>query len=59
MSTKKCSNCGKDISLNIIILHQRFCEKNIRKCSIYEEPIQIDEYEEYKNKSYKQIISRK
>ena len=55
MSTQKCSNCGKEIPLNILILHQRFCDKNTRKCSICDEPIQIDEYEEHKNKFHLKV----
>ncbi len=55
MSSQKCSNCGKEIPSNIIVLHQRFCDKNTRKCSICEEPIQIDEYEEHKNKAHLKV----
>ncbi len=55
MSSQKCSNCGKEIPSNIIVLHQRFCDKNTRKCSICEEPIQIDEYEEHKNKTHLKV----
>ena len=46
--TIKCQNCGKDIESFKMILHERFCSLNVRKCSICEEPIQIDEYEEHK-----------
>ncbi len=49
MSTIKCSNCGKDIESFKMILHERLCSLNVRKCSICEEPIQIDEYDEHKN----------
>ena len=55
MSSQKCLNCGKEIPSNIILLHERFCDKNTRKCSICEEPIQIDEYEEHKNKSHLKV----
>ena len=48
MSKTKCSNCDKDIDSNIFFLHERFCSINVRKCSICNEPIQKDEYEEHK-----------
>ena len=49
MSTTKCQNCGKDIETFKMVLHERFCALNVRKCSICEEPVQIDEYPEHKN----------
>jgi hypothetical protein len=49
MSTTKCLNCGKDIETYKMVLHERFCSLNVRKCSICEEPVQIDEYAEHKN----------
>ena len=49
MSTIKCSNCGKEIESFKMILHERLCSLNVRKCSICEEPIQIDEYDEHKS----------
>ena len=48
MSTTKCLNCGKDIETYKMVLHERFCSLNVRKCSICEEPVQIDEYNEHK-----------
>ena len=48
MSKTKCSNCDKEIETNIFFLHERFCSLNVRKCSICNEPIQKDEYEEHK-----------
>ena len=48
MSKTKCSNCDKDIDSSIFFLHERFCSINVRKCSICNEPIQKDEYEEHK-----------
>ena len=48
MSTIKCTNCGKDIESFKMLLHERFCSKNVRKCSLCEEPVQIDEYEEHR-----------
>lgn len=48
MSNIKCSNCGKEIESSKMFLHERFCSLNVRKCSICEEPIQIDEYNEHK-----------
>ena len=47
--TSKCLNCGKEIETFKMVLHERFCSLNVRKCSICEEPIQIDEYNEHKN----------
>ena len=41
---KKYSNCDKEICSNKFFLYERFCEINIRKCSICKEPIQKDEY---------------
>lgn len=52
MSTKKCANCGKEIESFKMILHERFCSLNVRKCSICEEPILIDEYKEHKNSKH-------
>ena len=49
MSTIKCSNCGKDIESVKMILHERYCKLNVRKCSICEEPVPIDEYNEHKS----------
>lgn len=49
MSTTKCQNCGKEIETFKMVLHERFCSLNVRKCSICNEPIQIDEYSEHKN----------
>ena len=48
MSTIKCQNCGKEIDSKIMFLHERCCRFNVRKCSICEEPICIDEYNEHK-----------
>ena len=48
MSNLKCSNCGKEIESSKMFLHERFCSLNVRKCSICDEPIQIDEYNEHK-----------
>ena len=45
----KCSNCDKEIDSNKFFLHERFCEINVRKCSICKEPVQKDEYEEHKS----------
>ena len=47
--TSKCLNCGKEIETFKMVLHERFCSLNVRKCSICEEPVQIDEYNEHKN----------
>ena len=52
MTTIKCSNCGKEIESFKMILHERFCSINVRKCSICEEPVQIDEYPEHKMVSH-------
>ena len=49
MSTTKCQNCGKEIESFKMVLHERFCSLNVRKCSFCNEPIQIDEYPEHKN----------
>ena len=35
----KCSNCDKEIDSNKFFLHERFCEINVRKCSICKERI--------------------
>ena len=45
----KCSNCDKEIDSNKFFLHERFCEINVRKCSICKEPVQKDEYEEHRS----------
>ena len=45
----KCSNCDKEIDSNKFFLHERFCEINVRKCSICKEPVQKDEYEAHKS----------
>ena len=55
MSYIICSNCGKDIESFKMILHERFCSLNVRKCSLCDEPIQIDEYEEHKIISHPDI----
>ena len=44
-----CNNCGKEIETYKMVLHERFCSQNVRKCSICNEPVQKDEYEEHKN----------
>ena len=46
--TEVCENCGKEIESYKMILHERFCKINIRKCPECNEPIQIDELEEHK-----------
>ena len=46
--TTRCSNCGKDIETYKMILHERFCCLNVRKCSFCQEPIQKEEYNEHK-----------
>ena len=48
MSKTKCSNCDKEIDANKFFLHERYCSINVRKCSICNEPIQKDEYDEHK-----------
>ena len=48
MSKTKCSNCDKEIDTSKFFLHERYCAINVRKCSICQEPIQKDEYEEHK-----------
>ena len=55
MSTIKCQNCGNEIESFKMILHERFCSLNVRKCSICEEPVQIDEYKEHKALSHPDI----
>ena len=55
MSTIKCSNCGKDIESLKMILHERYCSLNVRKCSICEEPVPIDEYNEHKSNEHPDI----
>ena len=45
----KCQNCGKEIESFKMVLHERFCCLYVRKCSICNEPVQKDEYEEHKN----------
>jgi len=52
MSTKKCPNCDTEIAENIFILHQRFCYVNLRKCSICNENILIEEYDEHKENEH-------
>ena len=49
MQTIKCKNCDCEINSSIMFLHERCCSSNIRKCSICNEPIQVDEYKEHKN----------
>ena len=46
--TEVCENCGRDIESYKMILHERYCKINIKKCEICKEPIQVDEYEEHK-----------
>ena len=48
MSKTKCSNCDKEIETSKFFLHERFCAINVIKCSVCNEPIQKDEYEEHK-----------
>ena len=48
MSKTKCTNCDKEIETSIFFLHERFCSINVRKCSICNEPIQKEEYDEHK-----------
>jgi len=55
MSKTKCLNCGKDIESFKMVLHERFCSLNVRKCSICEEPVQIDEYPEHKNQKHSEF----
>lgn len=55
MSTIKCQNCGNEIESFKMILHERLCSINVRKCSICEEPVQIDEYKEHKEVSHPDI----
>ena len=49
MSTSICSNCGKEIETYNMFLHEGFCSQNVRKYSICNEAVQIDEYQEHKN----------
>jgi hypothetical protein len=46
--TEVCENCGRDIESYKMVLHERFCKINIKKCDICKEPIQVDELEEHK-----------
>ena len=48
MSKTKCTNCDKEIETSKFFLHERYCSLNVRKCSICNEPVQKDEYEEHK-----------
>ena len=48
MSKTKCTNCDKEIETSKFFLHERYCSLNVRKCSICNEPVQRDEYEEHK-----------
>ena len=59
MSTTKCSNCGKEIETFKMVLHERFCSLNVRKCSICDEPVQIDEYTEHKNLKHTELNCEK
>lgn len=53
MSSKKCPTCDVELPEIQFILHERFCSKNMRRCSICKEPIQKDEYEEHKKENHR------
>ena len=55
MSTKKCPNCDIELPETQFILHERFCAKFTRKCSICKEPVQKDEYEEHKKENHAKV----
>jgi len=59
MPTKKCPNCDTEIAENIYILHERFCYVNLRKCSICNENILIEEYDEHKENEHTKISCEK
>ena len=59
MSTTKCPNCGKEIESFKMVLHERFCSLNVRKCSVCDEPVQIDEYAEHKNLKHTELSCEK
>ncbi len=59
MPTKKCPNCDTEIAENIYILHERFCYVNLRKCSICNENILIEEYDEHKENEHTKILCEK
>ena len=59
MSTTKCPNCGKEIESFKMVLHERFCSLNVRKCSVCDEPVQVDEYAEHKNLKHTELSCEK
>lgn len=52
MSSKKCPICDVELPEIQFILHERFCSTNMRRCSICNEPIQKDEYEDHKKENH-------
>ena len=59
MSLKKCENCGKELEPLIMILHERYCALNIRKCSFCQELILREEYDEHVKSKHTEINCEK
>ena len=51
----KCDNCDKLIEQSKMLLHERFCKLNIKKCSICKSPVLIEEYEDHMDEYHQEI----
>ena len=51
----KCDNCDKLIEQSKMLLHERFCKLNIKKCTICKSPVLIEEYEDHMDENHQEI----
>lgn len=45
--TKKCSNCDEDIPESKLMLHERFCSQNVKRCPECHKPVIIEDQEDH------------
>ena len=53
---KFCSNCEEKIPLSKLILHERMCFLNIKKCDKCNKPVNVDDIEEHNNEYHNDKI---
>ena len=59
-TTKKCPNCEQQIQESKLLLHERFCAQNVKRCPECHKPIIIEDKEDYTEEfqtKYEQIFS--
>ena len=51
----KCDNCDKLIEQSKMLLHERFCKLNIKKCTICKQPVLVEEYEDHMDDCHQEV----